>query len=78
MRCAELSLAAGEVLAATAVNAERWLLVEVPGSWPRDVGVAGALPEAAQESVGAWLDETGRGSSSCVDLAASPDDLSHS
>lgn len=57
-RCTELSVAAGEVLAATAVTAERWLLVEVPGSWPRDVGAEGALPEAAQEAVGAWLGET--------------------
>ena len=58
MRCAELSLAAGEVLAATAVTAERWLLVEVPGSWPRDVAAEGALPDAAQEAVGAWLGTT--------------------
>lgn len=57
-RCAELSLAAGEVLAATAVTAERWLLVEVPGSWPRDVGAEGALPDAAQEAVSTWLSKS--------------------
>jgi hypothetical protein len=57
-RCADVSLAAGEVLAATAVTAERWLLVEVPGSWPRDVGAEGALPEEAQGAVSAWLVKT--------------------
>lgn len=57
-RCADVSLAAGEVLAATAVTAERWLLVEVPGSWPRDVGSAGALPEPAQGAISTWLGKT--------------------
>ena len=36
-RCADFSEAAGESLAATAVTARAWLLVEVPGAWPRDV-----------------------------------------
>ena len=57
-RCSEASLAAGELLAATAVTAERWLLIEVPGSWPRDVGADGALPEVAGAAVAAWLEET--------------------
>ena len=36
-RCADLSERAGEPLGATATTAENWLLVEVPGTWPRDV-----------------------------------------
>ena len=56
-RCSEISLAAGESLAATATTAERWLLVEVPGSWPRDVSVAGALPDSAHDAVATWLDQ---------------------
>ena len=57
-RCAELSEAAGESLVATAVTASVWLLLEVPGSWPRDVADEGALPEAAQGAVATWLAET--------------------
>jgi hypothetical protein len=52
--CSELSLAAGEQLAGTATTAERWLLLEVPGRWPRDVADEGALPAAAQRAVAAW------------------------
>lgn len=55
-RCSEISLGAGESLAATATTAERWLLVEVPGPWPRDVSDEGALPEPAREVVRAWLE----------------------
>lgn len=58
LRCSESSLEAGESLAATATTAERWLLVEVPGAWPRDVSTEGALPEAARARVEAWLAET--------------------
>ena len=57
-RCSEISLEAGESLAATATTAEHWLLVEVPGSWPRDVSVGGALPHAAQKAITAWLERT--------------------
>ena len=57
-RCAELSEAAGESLVATAVTARVWLLLEVPGSWPRDVGDEGVLPEEAQRAVATWLAET--------------------
>ena len=57
-RCAEISLDKGESLAATATTAERWLLVEVAGSWPRDVSADGALPAPAQGAVNAWLDRT--------------------
>jgi hypothetical protein len=57
-RCADLSLDAGESLAATATTAEHWLLVEVPGSWPRDVLAEGALPAPAQRAVIGWLERT--------------------
>lgn len=57
-RCAELSEAAGEPLGATAVTARSWLLLEVPGSWPRDVSAPGALPPGAEGAVSAWLEET--------------------
>jgi hypothetical protein len=59
-RCSDLSRAAGEALAATATRAERWLLVEVPGAWPRDVSAERVLPEPAHEAVAAWLDRTAR------------------
>jgi hypothetical protein len=58
--CSDLSRAAGERLAATATRAERWLLVEVPGAWPRDVSIEGILPEPAHEAVAAWLERTPR------------------
>ena len=57
-RCSELSEAAGEPLAATATTAERYLLLEVPGSWPRDVSDEEALPTRAREKVSAWLART--------------------
>jgi hypothetical protein len=59
-RCADLSLAAGESLAATATVAERWLLIEAPGAWPVDVADARALPDAARNVVSAWLERTPR------------------
>ena len=59
-RCTDASLAAGETLAATAVTATRWLLVEAPGSWPRDVAAAECLPERAQSAIRAWLDAAPR------------------
>lgn len=57
-RCSEISLDAHESLVATATTAERWLLVEVPGSWPRDVSAVGALPTAAAGAVATWLEQT--------------------
>jgi hypothetical protein len=57
-RCSELSREAGESLAATATTAERWLLVEVPGTWPRDVSEEGGLPDTAREVVSSWLERT--------------------
>jgi hypothetical protein len=55
-RCADLSRAAGEALAATATNAFEWLLVELPGSWPRDVSDEGALDAATRAAIAAWQD----------------------
>lgn len=57
-RCAPLSLAAGEPLTATATTARRWLLLEVSGTWPRDVTDEGALPDAARQAVSEWLATT--------------------
>jgi hypothetical protein len=59
-RCADRSRAAGEPLAATATTAEHWLLVEVPGMWPRDVSEEGALPAGAWKAVSRWLERTPR------------------
>jgi hypothetical protein len=59
-RCSELSRAADESLGATAVTAERWLLIEVPGMWPRDVADEGPLPPDAARAVARWLRETPR------------------
>jgi len=56
-RCAELSEAAGESIAATATTAHNWLLVEVRGTWPRDVTDATALDDTERTSVRAWLEE---------------------
>jgi len=58
--CSELSEEAGELLAGTAVSAASWLLLEVPGSWPRDVADEDALPPRAREAVSAWLASTPR------------------
>jgi hypothetical protein len=57
-RCCDASEEAGESLVATAVTARTWLVVEVPGAWPRDVSDDGALPSPAQARVGAWLEQT--------------------
>jgi hypothetical protein len=57
-RCCEASEAAGESLAATASYTRNWLVVEVPGTWPRDVSDAAGLPPAAREAVQAWLART--------------------
>ena len=54
-RCAELSEEAGESLAATATSVDTWLLVEVRGTWPRDVSDPAALGEAASARTAAWL-----------------------
>jgi hypothetical protein len=54
-RCADVSEAAGEPLAATAVTAHTWLLLEVRGTWPRDVSDDGALDAESQAAVAAWM-----------------------
>lgn len=59
-RCSDVSRGVGEPLAATAATTERWLLVEVPGPWPRDVSSGGSLPPPAHESVERWLQDTPR------------------
>ena len=53
-RCSDVSRAVGEPLEATATSAARWLLVEVPGSWPRDVSTAGTLPDVAHDALAAF------------------------
>jgi hypothetical protein len=53
-RCANLSEAAGEPLAATATNALEWLLVEVPGAWPRDVSHDEVLDAPTRAAISAW------------------------
>ena len=54
-RCADLSAAAGESLVATATSVDMWLLVEVRGTWPRDVSDPTALGEAASARIATWL-----------------------
>lgn len=58
LRCADASAAAGESLAGTAVNVENWLLVELRGTWPRDVAdfLADGAPGTA--AIRAWLEAT--------------------
>ena len=53
--CSDLSLAAGEPLHATATTATGWLLVEVPGTWPRDVSDEQALPPTTRAALDSWL-----------------------
>jgi hypothetical protein len=59
-RCSDLSRAAGEVLAATASTTERWILVEVPGPWPRDVSLTGPRPQAVHAALEQWISATPR------------------
>lgn len=59
-RCSDVSRAVREPLAATAATTERWVLVEVPGSWPRDVSIEGPLPERAHVALQRWLAGTPR------------------
>jgi hypothetical protein len=57
-RCSDLSEAAGESLAATATTAQNWLLVEVRGTWPRDVGDGALLDDDERAAADAWLRDT--------------------
>jgi hypothetical protein len=59
-RCSDLSLAAGEALAATASTTARWLLVEAPGPWPRDVSTPGPLPQEVHAALEQWISVTPR------------------
>jgi len=54
-RCSDLSAEAGESLVATATSVDTWLLVEVRGTWPRDVSDAAALGEPASARIAEWL-----------------------
>jgi hypothetical protein len=56
-RCADLSEAAGESLAATATNVLEWLLVEVPGAWPRDVSDGERLDAPTRAAISAWQEQ---------------------
>jgi hypothetical protein len=56
--CSELSEAAGEPIAGTASFARSWLVVEVPGNWPRDVSDGAGLPPEGREAVRHWLGRT--------------------
>lgn len=58
IRCADASAAAGERLAGTAVTVENWLLLELRGTWPRDVSAALAEGEPGSDALRAWLDGT--------------------
>jgi len=57
-RCSDLSELAGELLGATATHAKNWLLVELPGTWNRDVGGGAGLPEPARRAASEWLERT--------------------
>ena len=57
-RCADLSEAAGEPISATATNALNWLLVEVRGTWPRDVSDLGGFDPESQTAIATWLEQT--------------------
>jgi hypothetical protein len=57
-RCADISRSAGESLSATATTATSWLLIEVPGTWPRDVSEGDTLPSRVRRAVDAWLEGT--------------------
>jgi hypothetical protein len=57
-QCADLSALAGESLGGTASTTQNWLLVEVSGTWPRDVSDGEGLSEAARRSARAWLERT--------------------
>jgi hypothetical protein len=57
-RCSDLSERAGEQLGATATNAENWLLVDVSGSWLRDVSEGAGLAAPVREALREWLERT--------------------
>jgi hypothetical protein len=54
-RCADISAAARESIVATATTADTWLVLEVQGTWPRDVSTPGVLSDGARAAVSDWL-----------------------
>ncbi len=57
MSCSTLALAAGERLAGTATVARRWLLLEVRGTWGRDVVADTELDQEVRERLESWVAE---------------------
>ena len=55
-RCSDVSAAAGESISATVPTVENWLLVEVRGTWPRDVSELSGLGDAGRRAVTEWLE----------------------
>ena len=53
-----LSERAGEPIGATAIHAEHWLLIEVAGTWPRDVSGGDGLSEGARRAAQEWLERS--------------------
>ncbi|MDQ3628304.1 MAG: sucrase ferredoxin [Actinomycetota bacterium] len=54
LRCTDAARERGDPLAATAVSAQRWLLIEHPGPWAHDAfGGAGILPDVCERIVAA-------------------------
>lgn len=60
LRCADASAAAGEPIAGTAVHVESWLLVELRGTWRRDVSEYVADDAPGARAMRAWLESTPR------------------
>jgi hypothetical protein len=56
--CSDVSEAAGEPISATATTAVNWLLVEVLGTWPRDVSDLGGLDSVSRDVITEWLEQT--------------------
>jgi len=59
-RCSDISAAAGEPISATVPTVENWLLVEVRGTWPRDVSELSGLGDAARRAITGWLESASR------------------
>lgn len=57
-RCADASAAAGEQLAGTAATAASWLLLELAGTWPRDVSAVVEDGQPGSAVLRRWLAET--------------------
>jgi hypothetical protein len=57
-RCSDLSEAAREPISATATNAVNWLLLEVRGTWPRDVSDLGGFDARTRQAIEDWLERT--------------------